>query len=326
MKEKILEFLKQQDGFISGQRICDELGISRTAVWKYMNSLKKEGYEIESVTRKGYRLLQSPDLLTKEAVLSCMKEVRIPGELCCFESIDSTNEEAKRRGEAGAPDGSVYVADNQTNGKGRRGRTWISPAGEDVFFTILLRPELPLSSVSMITLVAASAVSEAIDKVTGLNSNIKWPNDIVLNRKKVCGILTEMNMEIDSVAYVVVGIGINVNRMEFREDIADMATSLKKESGHTVERAILLSEILSAFFRDYKLFLEEQNLSSFLEYYNQKLINVGREVRLIKKGEEIIRTAIGINDRGELIVRDDEGNTEHIFSGEVSVRGIYGYV
>ena len=249
-----MEFLKQQDGFISGQRICDELGVSRTAVWKYMNSLKKEGYEIESVTRKGYRLLQSPDLLTKEAVLSCMKEVRIPGEFCCFESIDSTNEEAKRRGEAGAPDGSVYVADNQTSGKGRRGRTWISPAGEDIFFTILLRPELPLSSVSMITLVAASAVSEAIDKVTGLDSKIKWPNDIVLNRKKVCGILTEMNMEIDSVAYVVVGIGINVNRMEFREDIADMATSLKKESGHTVERAALLSEILSAFFRDYKLF------------------------------------------------------------------------
>ena len=325
MKEKILEFLKQQDGFISGQRICDELGVSRTAVWKYMNSLKKEGYEIESVTRKGYRLLQSPDLLTKEAVLSCMTE-EIPGELCCFESIDSTNEEAKRRGEAGAPDGSVYVADNQTSGKGRRGRTWLSPSGEDIFFTILLRPDLPLGSVSMLTLVAASAVAEAIDKVTGQSSQIKWPNDIVMNRKKVCGILTEMNMEIDSIAYVVVGIGINVNRMEFREDIADMATSLKKESGHNIERAALLSEILSTFFRDYKLFLEKQDLSPFLESYNQKLVNVGREVKIIKKGEEIIRTAIGINDRGELVVQDTSGKKENIFSGEVSVRGIYGYV
>ena len=208
MKEKILEFLKQQEGFISGQRICDELGVSRTAVWKYMNSLKKEGYEIESVTRKGYRLLQSPDLLTREAVLSCIKKGEIPGELCCFESIDSTNEEAKRRGEAGAPDGSIYVADNQTNGKGRRGRTWLSPSGEDIFFTILLRPDLPLKSVSMLTLVAASAVAEAVDKVTGQECQIKWPNDIVLNRKKVCGILTEMNMEIDSIAYVVVGVGI----------------------------------------------------------------------------------------------------------------------
>ena len=301
MKEKILEFLKQQEGFISGQRICDELGVSRTAVWKYMNSLKKEGYEIESVTRKGYRLLQSPDLLTREAVLSCIKKGEIPGELCCFESIDSTNEEAKRRGEAGAPDGSIYVADNQTNGKGRRGRTWLSPSGEDIFFTILLRPDLPLNSVSMLTLVAASAVAEAVDKVTGQECQIKWPNDIVLNRKKVCGILTEMNMEIDSIAYVVVGVGINV-------------------------RAELLSEILSAFFRDYKLFLEKQDLSPFLESYNQKLVNVGREVKIIKKGEEIIRTAIGINDRGELIVQDAEGNTEHIFSGEVSVRGIYGYV
>ena len=326
MKEKILEFLKQQEGFISGQRICDELGVSRTAVWKYMNSLKKEGYEIESVTRKGYRLLQSPDLLTREAVLSCIKKEEIPGELCCFESIDSTNEEAKRRGEAGAPDGSIYVADNQTNGKGRRGRTWLSPAGEDIFFTILLRPDLPLNSVSMLTLVAASAVAEAVDKVTGQECQIKWPNDIVLNRKKVCGILTEMNMEIDSIAYVVVGVGINVNRMEFREDIAETATSLKKESGLSIKRAELLSEILSAFFRDYKLFLEKQDLSPFLESYNQKLVNVGREVKIIKKGEEIIRTAIGINDRGELIVKDAEGNTEHIFSGEVSVRGIYGYV
>ena len=179
---------------------------------------------------------------------------------------------------------------------------------------------------SMLTLVAASAVAEAVDKVTGQECQIKWPNDIVLNRKKVCGILTEMNMEIDSIAYVVVGVGINVNRMEFREDIAETATSLKKESGHSIERAELLSEILSAFFRDYKLFLEKQDLSPFLESYNQKLVNVGREVKIIKKGEEIIRTAIGINDRGELIVQDAEGNTEHIFSGEVSVRGIYGYV
>ena len=326
MKEKILEFLKQQDGFISGQRICDELGISRTAVWKYMNSLKKEGYEIESVTRKGYRLLQSPDLLTKEAILSCMSKGTIQGEFCCFDSIDSTNEEAKRRGEAGAPDLSVYVADKQTNGKGRRGRTWVSPSGEDIFFTILLRPELPLNSVSMLTLVAASAVAEAIDKTTGQECQIKWPNDIVLNGKKICGILTEMNMEIDSIAYVVVGVGINVNRMEFGEDIAYMATSLKKECGHTIERAALLSEILTVFFSDYELFLEKQNLTPFLEKYNQKLVNAGREVKIIKKGKEIIRTAIKINERGELIVRDAEGNIEHIFSGEVSVRGIYGYV
>ena len=120
MKEKILEFLKQQDGFVSGQRICDELGVSRTAVWKYMNSLKKEGYEIESVTRKGYRLLRSPDLLTTEEILSSMKEACIPGELCCFESIDSTNEEAKRRGESGAPDGSVYVAAQADSRKGTK--------------------------------------------------------------------------------------------------------------------------------------------------------------------------------------------------------------
>ena len=149
------------------QQILEEVKKGRLSVEHAEKLLKKEGYEIESVTRKGYRLLQSPDLLTTEEILSSMKEACIPGELCCFESIDSTNEEAKRRGESGAPDGSVYVADQQTRGKGRRGRTWISPSGEDVFFTILLRPELPLDCVSMLTLVAASAVAEGIDKVTG---------------------------------------------------------------------------------------------------------------------------------------------------------------
>ena len=137
---------------------------------------------------------------------------------------------------------------------------------------------------------------------------------LFLIRKKVCGILTEMNMEIDSIAYVVVGIGINVNRINFGEEIADMATSLKKESGHNIERSVLLSEILTAFFRDYKLFLEKQDLSPFLDYYNKKLVNVDHEVKIIKKDEEIIRTALGINERGELIVQDAEGRKEHIFS------------
>ena len=267
MKEKILEFLKQQEGFISGQRICDELGVSRTAVWKYMNSLKKEGYEIESVTRKGYRLLQSPDLLTREAVLSCIKKGEIPGELCCFESIDSTNEEAKRRGEAGAPDGSIYVADNQTNGKGRRGRTWLSPSGEDIFFTILLRPDLPLNSVSMLTLVAASAVAEAVDKVTGQECQIKWPNDIVLNRKKVCGILTEMNMEIDSIAYVVVGVGI----------------------GGTFEKAAILAK--KALMRP----LDTQNPDPFYADLEKEMLEKVNKLGIGPQGFGGKTTAIGLN-------------------------------
>lgn len=326
MKEKILQFLNRQSGFVSGQKICDALGVSRTAVWKCINSLKEEGYEIESVTRKGYRLLQSPDLLTRESVLSCLKDNIVPGELLCFSSIDSTNEEAKRRAGEGAPDGSVYIADRQTKGKGRRGKTWSSPPGQDIFFSILLRPDLPADCISMLTLVAAMAVAEAVDQVTGMSSQIKWPNDILLNQKKVCGILTEMNVEIDSDYYVVVGIGINVNRTEFDEEISFMAGSLKKESGKTINRASFLATVLSSFRKYYGMFHEKRDVSPFLENYNEKLVNRGHEVKLVRKGEEQIRTALGMNEKGELIVVDEQGRKEAVFSGEVSVRGIYGYV
>ncbi len=326
MKEKILKFLQQQSGFVSGQKICDELGVSRTAVWKYMNSLKKEGYEIESVTRKGYRLLQSPDLLTKESVLGCMPEGILTGELCCFEQIDSTNEEAKRQAEKGAPDGSLYVANHQTHGKGRRGRVWDSPAGKDIFFTLLFRPEIPLDRVSMLTLVTAEAIAAAVEELAEVSCQIKWPNDILLNGKKICGILTEMNMEIDRVAYVVIGAGINVNRTEFEEEISDMATSIRKETGKKVERNLLLAKIIEAFFRNYHMFLQALDMTPFLEDYNRRLVNVGREVKIIRKQEEKICRALGINQRGELLVQNARGETEQICSGEVSVRGIYGYV
>ena len=326
MKNKILEKLQNSDGYVSGQELCELLGVSRTAVWKNIQALKNEGYVIEGVNNKGYRLVSEPDVMSEEKISKYLETRTFARKLYYYDETDSTNTRAKIVGETDCVHGALFVANEQTAGKGRRGHSWNSDKGTTISMSYLLKPDIDISCVSRITLVSAVALARAFSKVDGVKPQIKWPNDIVLNRKKVCGILTEMNMEIDSIAYVVVGVGINVNRMEFREDIAETATSLKKESGHSIERAELLSEILSAFFRDYKLFLEKQDLSPFLESYNQKLVNVGREVKIIKKGEEIIRTAIGINDRGELIVQDAEGNTEHIFSGEVSVRGIYGYV
>ena len=311
---------------MSGQDICEQLEISRTAVWKYINRLKEEGYEIESVTRKGYRLLQSPDFITEEELRQYLPEGTLFGTISYYDSIDSTNEEAKRKAAQGDPDESLYYADNQTAGKGRRGRTWISPKGEDIFFSLLLRPELPVESASMLTLVAALAAAEVSEKYSGEACQIKWPNDIVLHNKKICGILTEMGLEMGEISYIVVGVGFNINRSVFSDEISEMGTSLFKETGRRIPRARFMANFLTAFMKRYRRFLKEQNLASFTEEYESHLVNIGRQVKIIKNGEEMIRTALGINDKGELIVQDDTGVTETIFTGEVSVRGLYGYV
>ncbi len=326
MKHEILALLHSGQEFVSGQTICEKLGVSRTAVWKCINQLKNEGYEIESVTRKGYRLLRSPDLLGEEEIRSWLPPGLPTGEFRTFAEIDSTNEEAKRRALDGAPDGSLYVAEIQTRGKGRRGRTWISPGGEDIFYTMLRKPDLPMNHISMITLVAALAVAEAVDKHGGRACQIKWPNDLVIGGKKICGILTEMGAEMDHLDYVVIGVGINVNRMDFDPEIADHASSIRRESGRKICRARLLADAVMSFEKYYGLFLDYRDMTPFLKEYNDRLINAGREVKIVKGGSQFIRRALGIDELGQLLVEDDQGRKERVFSGEVSVRGLYGYV
>ncbi len=326
MKDKILAFLQERDDYVSGQDICQKLSVSRTAVWKYINTLRQEGYEIDSATRRGYRLVKSPDRLSAEALLACLPEGVITGEIKYYDSIDSTNEEAKRQAAAGAPDYSLYFSDNQTAGKGRRGRNWESPKGEDVFFSLLLRPDLPTDRASMVTLVAAAAVRAAVHQISGESCFIKWPNDIVMNGKKVCGILTEMSVEMTEIDYVVIGIGVNLNRSSFPEILKENATSIFLETGQPVERSRFLAIALKEFRQRYEHFLECKDLSFMQEEYNQWLINTGRHVKLIHDSEELVRTALGINERGELIVEDENHKRETVFSGEVSVRGLYGYV
>lgn len=326
MKQKILNILRQQDGFISGQTLCEQLGVSRTAVWKYINTLKKEGYEIESVTRKGYRLLQSPDLLTEEAVREYLPGDVWPGKIVCFSSVDSTNEEAKRQAASGAADGTLFVADNQTAGKGRRGRVWSSPEGRDIFCTMLLRPEISPENASAMTLVTALAATAASERHSGEFCQIKWPNDVILHDRKVCGILTEMSLEMDEIAYVAVGIGFNVNREVFPEELMSMASSLYRETGTKIVRSAFLADFIREFTERYQIFLREQSFAPFVKEYEKRLINIGRDVRVIRRGLELVRRAVGVNEKGELLVRNEAGETECICSGEVSVRGLYGYV
>ena len=240
--------------------------------------------------------------------------------------IDSTNEEVRRLSKNGEEQGLVVVAEKQTAGKGRRGRSWDSPEGTNLYFSILLRPNVKPENAPMLTLVMAYSVAQVIREKDNLPVQIKWPNDLVLSGKKVCGILTEMHLTERQIEDVVVGVGINVNTVEFPDDLKDKATSLFMEKAEKVDQRLLLNGILEEFQKWYSYFLEEGNLSFLQESYNQMLVNGNREVLVLEPGKEYQAEALGINERGELVVKKQDGSLETVFAGEVSVRGICGYV
>ena len=331
-KADILALLRNSEGYVSGQQLCDKFDVTRTAVWKVINQLKEEGYLIESVPRKGYRLVESPtDILSESEIASRLTTKWAGRKLYYYDVTGSTNNDAKRLAEEGDPHGTVVVADIQNAGKGRRGRNWQTLPGTALSFTLLLRPEFAADKASMITLVMALSVAEAVEKAADVEATIKWPNDIVVNKKKICGMLTEMTMtpEMDEIQYIVVGAGINVNNGssdEFQEEIRSTATSLRIETGRQINRAGLLEKVLVRFEENYGVFLETLDLSRLREAYQKHLQGVGNEVRVLDPAGEYIGVSQGINDYGELIVIKENGEKVQVYAGEVSVRGLYGYV
>lgn len=330
VKAKILRLLRQSREYISGQDICNAVGVSRTAVWKVMNQLKEDGYDIDAVQNKGYFLKFLPDLLRETEFLS-VRNTRFAGcEVYYFDEVDSTNNVAKCLAEKGAPNGSIVIADLQKAGKGRRGRAWSSPSGEGIWFSLLLKPKIQIRYASMLTLVMAIAVTKGIIRSTPLRPSIKWPNDLILNGKKVCGILTEMSIQMDEMNHIVIGVGINVHNTIFNEEIQRTATSLALEmKNHALQRPIiraeLLENILEEFEQYYAVYCKTENLSAIFHEYNQYLINIGREVTIVEQENSYHAVALGINEVGELLIKKD-GEIKKISSGEVSVRGIYGYI
>lgn len=326
MKEEILEALKNNtEDFISGEKLSKEFGISRAAIWKHMKALKEEGYKIESVSKKGYRLDYAPDLLTYGEFKTHLNTRDIGSNCIHYETIDSTNLLAKKLAREGAVHGTIVIAEEQTTGRGRLGRTWVSPKSTGIWVSIILRPDINPFMASKLTLVGAAAVEKAMEKME-INSYIKWPNDIVLNNKKVCGILTEMSGEIDRVNYIIMGIGINVNMNSFPEDIKNIATSLKIETGNEVDRKLLLANILNNFEVLYDYFIQENNLNEVLDICRSRSILLGKEVKLINGTNERKAKALDLDDEGELVVQYEDGTLGKVVSGEVSVRGLYGYV
>lgn len=245
--------------------------------------------------------------------------------ICYFNELDSTNLRAQQEAEGGAAEGTLVVTDRQTAGRGRRGRSWNSPAGVNVYFTLILKPVYGPDKASMVTLVMALAVAEGISLTCGLEAEIKWPNDVVVNGRKVCGILTEMSVEQGRIRHVVAGVGVNVGLQEFPPEIAATAASLEAECGRSVSRAALVANILSAFEKYYESFRRSLSLLGIREKYNGRLVNLDREVRVLDPKGEFRGIARGINESGELLVEREDGSITAVYAGEVSVRGICGY-
>lgn len=331
MKETILSMLREADDYLSGQELCRRLQVSRTAVWKVIGQLKEEGYEIEAVQKKGYCLKKAPDIVTAAELGSLLATKELGRPCLCFEELDSTNRKAKQLAEAGGAHGTLICAEKQTLGKGRRGRSWDSPPGEAVYMSLILRPSIKPANASMLTLVMGLAVAEACNEMLAelpgetVRVQLKWPNDLVVNGRKITGILTEMSTEIDFIHYVVIGVGINVNTRTFSEELTS-AGSLYLAAGRTFSRAKLIARCMEAFEKYYEIFLRTEDLSGLREQYGKLLVNAGREVRVLAPGNEYTGTALGIDDRGELLVQRENGQTEAVYAGEVSVRGVYGYV
>lgn len=266
------------------------------------------------------------DILSKKVIERLMKTDCLGKSVVYYKETDSTNVRVKKLAERGAAHGTLVVADSQKAGRGRRGREWESPAGRNICMSLLLRPKVEPMKAPMLTLVMAVSAAEAVREKENLPAQIKWPNDLVIETKKICGILTEMHVEKNQVDYVIIGVGINANVEGFHEELRDRATSLYLETGEVVNRAELIACIIEKFEKNYEKFLKEKNLAFLQERYNEMLVNKDRQVRVLEPENEYNAYALGINETGELLVRREDGREEVVFAGEVSVRGIYGYV
>jgi BirA family transcriptional regulator, biotin operon repressor / biotin---[acetyl-CoA-carboxylase] ligase len=313
-QEKILEFLRRKKEFVSGDQMAARLGISRQALWKHIQLLKEAGYDIVAVPHCGYRLEASADRLFSFE-LSCGLNTRLLGrKICYFENLTSTMSVAMKLGLEGSAEGTLVVAESQTQGKGRLGRSWYSPKHKGLYFSLILRPKILPSRAPLLTILCAVGVCEAVADVTGLQPQIKWPNDILLQQKKIGGILTELNAETDAVNFAVVGIGLNVNND--KKSLVSGATSLKEAKQESVDRVLLLQEILRKIEKSYLLF-QKGETRPILEAWRKNNTTLGRRVKVYVKEEHVEGQALDIDKDGGLLVRKDTGVVEKVMAGDV---------
>ncbi len=339
MKNKVLAILRLQKGFVSGETLSDQLGVSRSMIWKVIKTLQQEGYPIEAITRRGYRLTGEPDILSETEMKRMMDDAGLKAAFPAaffLAQTDSTNLMARRAAEKGAPDGSVFLAEEQTGGRGRRGRSWNSCKTRDLTFSLLFRPDSDPAGLAPVTLFAGLCAAAALNRLTDGGRSaaaqtdrpdygIKWPNDIVAvaDGRKLGGLLTELIVEENRVQALIIGIGININTMEFPDEISRTATSLRLEQNMTYRRLdilrLVLSEIAGRLTQIY-------HPESWMSEYRRLCLSLGREVRVVSADGDFTGRALDVDDEGELIVETQDGSRRTVRSGEVSVRGLFGYL
>lgn len=320
LKNKVAALLETNRGkYLSGGEISRKLGVSRAGVWKAVCALKEEGYLIDAVTNKGYRLSEDSDVLSAGEIKKLLPENPSNNEIIIYDTVTSTNSVLRSMAAEGAAEGTAVIATRQTGGRGRLGRSFFSPADTGIYMSILLRPALAASESALITAAAAVAVCDAVQKAGGPAPEIKWVNDILVDGKKVCGILTEasFNMESGLLDYAVLGIGINVYPPDtgFPEDISSVAGALFQKRRGGIKN-MLVAAIIESFFGYYG----SLGSRSFLEAYRRRCRLPGRRITVLKGGKEIPALALSIDDDCRLKVRYDDGSEELLFSGEISVR------
>jgi len=313
----LLAALRQAPGPVSGESLAARLGLSRAAIWKRVQRLKALGYEIAGEPRQGYRLLAAPDKLLPGEILAGLATRRFRGPVHAFSRISSTNDYAKELGRREAPEGTLVVAEAQEAGRGRLGRTWASPAGVGLYVSLLLRPPLPPLELPRLTLTVAVAVARALERTTGVRPGIKWPNDLLLEGRKLAGILTELETEAERIRYLVVGLGLNVNTPVFPPELADTATSLYLATGRPHSRIRLLQAWLEDFEALYELFLARR-FPEILAEWKARTVTLGRPARVRQGERELCGLAVEVDSDGALVLQVSGGERVRVTSGELA--------
>ena len=314
MQKKIIHFLKNSREYLSGEEISQQLKITRAGIWKHIQELRKQGYEIEAVPHKGYRLKSSPDKLSAHEIGFNLGTTVFGKDIVCKETVSSTMDEAMQLGIEGSSEGTVICAENQQKGRGRLGRPWISPKGKGVYMSVVLRPKLSPMDVAKLTLLGAVAACEALRDVSGADVQIKWPNDLYIGGRKLCGILTELSAEVDRVNFVVIGMGINVNTPA--SSLPPEGTSLKIEKQKPFSRVQIVQEILRALEKWY-LALPQQGFGPVFTRWKGLSMTLGKRVRISDPAGVVEGKAVDLSPEGGLLICNDEGDIIKRMSGDV---------
>ncbi|ASB88733.1 bifunctional biotin--[acetyl-CoA-carboxylase] synthetase/biotin operon repressor [Bacillus sonorensis] len=320
LRKKLIQLFTEADGeFISGQKISEELGCSRTAVWKHIEELRKSGYELEAVRKLGYKMKKKPDKISEDEIRLGLKTEKMGQTIHFQDVVASTQKIAHELANNGAPEGTIVVADKQTEGRGRMSRAWHSPEGTGIWMSLILRPEIPVQKTPQLTLLAAVAIVQAIEEQTGIVAEIKWPNDILINGKKAVGILTELQAEADQVHSVIVGTGINVNQHadDFPGELQETATSLRIESGEKIDRAALIQTILLTFEKRYSDYLTH-GFKPIKLLWESYAITLHRQLTARTLSGTFHGKALGIDDEGVLLLETSDG-IKKIYSADIEI-------